>query len=283
MTESKRGRPALPEEQKRQQIGVRTSPSLKASLEAAAAENGRSVAQEAEWRLQRSFEDEERAGGDHTASLLRMVAAEIEKIEAVTGKRWSKNLKTWAAVARMFQFGPIRQVRPDKTSDDEAVMRPWNKLYNAREEKRSICGTLAAVGVFAVADLPETPSKPHRGLFGSSARHGAASSSVGSPNITGLLARYAESESVAPSRDKERQRVRDLGEDEATIADLLALIDKLEELDEVHRQASADWSKALEPYHEAEAEGVKLYQEMMQRRALEQMRQGDFTLMGEAF
>jgi len=48
MTESKRGRPALPEDKKRTQIGVRTSPGLKADLEQAAQENQRSVGQEAE-------------------------------------------------------------------------------------------------------------------------------------------------------------------------------------------------------------------------------------------
>ncbi|RYG86879.1 MAG: hypothetical protein EON58_21230 [Alphaproteobacteria bacterium] len=52
-----RGRPRLSPGQKRQQIGVRTSPSLKTALEAAAAANCRSVAQEAEWRLERSFAD----------------------------------------------------------------------------------------------------------------------------------------------------------------------------------------------------------------------------------
>ena len=282
MTGSKRGRPALPDDQKRQQIGVRTSPSLKASLEQAAAEKGRSVAQEAEWRLQQSFDDEQRAGGEHTASLLRIVAAEIEKIEASTGKRWSKNLTTWAAVARMFQYGPIRQARPDRTSDDEAVMKPWNKMVAAREEKREICATLGDIGVFATPELPEKPVKRSRGLFGASARL-SKDGGVGGVNIEGLLARYAGTDQTTPSRDRERQRVRDLNEDEATTAELIALVDRLEELDEAHRTAEADWTKALEPYHEAEAEGVQLYQDMMQRRALELMRQGDFTLMGEAF
>lgn len=52
-----RGRPKLPEEKRRTQIGVRTSPKLKVMLEEAARINARSVAQEAEWRLERSFID----------------------------------------------------------------------------------------------------------------------------------------------------------------------------------------------------------------------------------
>lgn len=52
-----RGRPRKPDGEKRQQIGVRLSPSLKAALETAAAANCRSVAQESEWRLEQSFRD----------------------------------------------------------------------------------------------------------------------------------------------------------------------------------------------------------------------------------
>jgi len=53
------GRP--PSAVRRQQIGVRTSPSLKAQLEEAARTNGRSVAQEAELRLIASFDYEDAA------------------------------------------------------------------------------------------------------------------------------------------------------------------------------------------------------------------------------
>lgn len=51
----KQGRPALPNERKRQQIGVRCGTPLKSALEASAAINGRSVAAEAEIRLLKSF------------------------------------------------------------------------------------------------------------------------------------------------------------------------------------------------------------------------------------
>lgn len=52
---NKCGRPRIAEGAKRQQIGVRTSPLLKERLEIAALANGRSVAAEAEARLDRSF------------------------------------------------------------------------------------------------------------------------------------------------------------------------------------------------------------------------------------
>lgn len=270
MTEAKRGRPALPDEQKRQQIGVRTSPTLKAALEQAAADNGRSVAQEAEWRLQRTFEEEERAGGDHTARLLRIVAAEIEKIESVTNKRWSKDLKTWAAVARMFAYGPIRELRPDKSSDDDIVMEAWNRLYAAQQEKKAIANEMTAAGFTVSPDLPEKARlSRRRGMFG-----------VGGG---GLLGQYA---SGGPALDVKREAIRKYiseAADAGSVDQLLAMLDRIVELDEIERSAAKDWDEARKPYNDAEDEGVKLFQEMMQRRAQERFAVGDFSLMGEAF
>lgn len=69
------GRPAKPIHEKRQQIGVRTSSALKAMLENAAAENGRSVAQEAEFRLENSFL------ADDVRSICSAILSEIERIK----------------------------------------------------------------------------------------------------------------------------------------------------------------------------------------------------------
>lgn len=259
MTEAKKGRPALPDDQKRQQIGVRTSPALKLALEAAAAENGRSVAQEAEWRLQQSFDDQRRAGGEHTDQLLRAMAGEIEQIEAETRKRWNKDLVTWAAVDRLFQNGPIKRLRPDLTSDDEVVMEAWKRIYAAEQEKKEICALLSLHQIYVMPGLPEKPKSARRGgIFGASA-------------------------APQPNRDKERKAVDALVEDAAERAEAMNLIDRLEALDESHRKADADWSEALRPYHEAEAKGRDIFRQMMQRRAQELFARGDYSLMGEAF
>jgi len=270
MTEAKRGRPALPDEQKRQQIGVRTSPALKAVLEKAASDNGRSVAQEAEWRLQRTFEEEERAGGDHSASLLRIVSAEIEKIETITGKRWSKDLKTWAAVARMFAYGPIRELRPDRTSDDDIVMSAWNKLYGAQQEKKAITEEMSAAGFAVSPDLPEKSRlSRRRGMFG-----------VGGG---GLLGQYASGGSALDvKREAIRKYITDVA-DAGIVDQLLAMLDRVVELDEIERAADKEWTEASKPYHDAEAEGAKLFQDMMDRRAQERFARGDYSLMGEPF
>jgi hypothetical protein len=283
MTDTKRGRPALPEEQKRQQIGVRTSLDMKRALEIAAERNGRSVAQEAEWRLQQSIDDEKRAGGEHTASLLRIVAAEIEKIEGMTRKHWNKDLATWAAVARMFQTGPIQQLRPDRTSDDEIVMEAWRRLTEAREQKRQVCDILVGLGVLASPELPEARRPRKLGLFGTSAATGTAGSG-GALDLAALAARYLGQPSAdGKSREAERVRVRALDADEQTTKDLMAMVDELERLDELHRIAEADWTEATEPYRQEEERGRQLFREMMQNRAQELFRQGDYSLMGEAF
>lgn len=280
MNEGKRGRPALPEEQKRQQIGVRTSSALKLALEQAAGANGRSVAQEAEWRLERSIEDEQRAGGEHNASLLRIVAAEIEKIEQMTKKRWTKDLATWAAVARMFQTGPIQQLRPDRTSDDEVVMEAWKRITEAREQKRQISDVLINLGVLASPELPEERKPRRGGLFGSSPPSGVSDV----VSISGLLAQYAGKQAVGTNgRDTERERVRALGADDRTTKDLMTMVDELERLDDLHRSAVADWTEAREPYRREEERGRQLFREMMEKRAQELFRQGDYSLMGEAF
>lgn len=60
-TKARMGRPPLPPEKRRSaSMGFRPTPSLRASLEAQAAVNQRSVSQEIEHRLERSFHDDAR-------------------------------------------------------------------------------------------------------------------------------------------------------------------------------------------------------------------------------
>ena len=53
------GRPCHGEEAKRCAIGVRVTPAMRSSIDAAAAANGRSLSQEVEFRLERSFRDDD--------------------------------------------------------------------------------------------------------------------------------------------------------------------------------------------------------------------------------
>lgn len=143
-------------------------------------------------------------------------------------------------------------------------MEAWNRVWSAEQEKRHICDQLVAAGVAATPELPEVAGRVTRkgGLFGSV---------FGNVTVN------------QPNRDKERSRVTALNADEADTVELMKMVDRLEQLDADHRVADADWSEAVKPYHEAEAKGREMYQEMMRRRAQELFQQGDYSLMGEAF
>ncbi len=91
-----RGRPALPPGKKRlSSTGFRPTPEIRAKLEAAARENGRSLSQEIESRLERSLGQEEDLyrsfGGKHIYALARILAAAVMAAESQTGKRWQEH------------------------------------------------------------------------------------------------------------------------------------------------------------------------------------------------
>ena len=92
-----------PGEGKRTPLNMRTTRELRERLEREAADSGRSLAQEIEFRLERSFAEEksqaeisdEAVGGFYTSFgkletflVARLLANAIHTIEAVTGKNW---------------------------------------------------------------------------------------------------------------------------------------------------------------------------------------------------
>ena len=83
---------------RRKTTSTRITPETRAQLEAAAAHSGRSLAQEIEFRLERSFLDEDarnrEMGGQELRALFRMLGAAAEIIETRTGKSWSKDWDT---------------------------------------------------------------------------------------------------------------------------------------------------------------------------------------------
>lgn len=104
-TGAKRGayrmpRPKLPEgEGKRLALNMRATKELRTRLEAAAAASGRSLAQEAEMRLESSFRAEdavtimsermsELLGGGHNASFLMWLSQILSSIDEELGTRW---------------------------------------------------------------------------------------------------------------------------------------------------------------------------------------------------
>jgi hypothetical protein len=82
---------------KRYPIGLRVTPTMRDRIVAAADESGRSIAQEAEHRLEMSFfREQEIYGGPHTEALLKALAMTVRFVEAKTGKRWIDDRDTAA-------------------------------------------------------------------------------------------------------------------------------------------------------------------------------------------
>ena len=104
------GRPRLPPGKKREApIGFRPTPDMRADLKAAAADKGRSMAQEIQSRLEKTFsrdEADERVreavlegiydsfGGEKKFGVMRLKASMIQIVEQSTGKSYFKDPDT---------------------------------------------------------------------------------------------------------------------------------------------------------------------------------------------
>ncbi len=92
------GRPAERESAKLAPLNMRTSPQLRAQIERAADDNGRSLTQEVERRLMTSFIFDEARGGQHINAFTAMLAATIQRLELRYGKKWIEDAETFSAV-----------------------------------------------------------------------------------------------------------------------------------------------------------------------------------------
>jgi hypothetical protein len=97
-----RGRPAKPsEEVKRYAMAFRTAYGLKHALDEAAAKNGRSVAQEMEERLFRSFryeQEDQFLGGGGQAEFLRSLIGAMNAVTRHCERPWHEDYVGWNAV-----------------------------------------------------------------------------------------------------------------------------------------------------------------------------------------
>lgn len=83
---------------RRHSLNTRTTKQLRDRLEAAATASGRSLAQEVEARLEKSFAEEDILlrvfGTPHDMLLLRTIAAALSQIQGTTGTLWSRDRET---------------------------------------------------------------------------------------------------------------------------------------------------------------------------------------------
>jgi hypothetical protein len=83
---------------KRVPLNMRTTQEIRERLEQAAADSGRSLVQEVEARLERSFQEEDALGGRQLRSMFGLLANAAVLIEEQTGKSCFEDYHTWIAV-----------------------------------------------------------------------------------------------------------------------------------------------------------------------------------------
>ena len=101
-------------------MGLRTSPDLKSKLDEAARQNGRSLTQEIESRLERDLVIEELDGGPEAVAILECVRKAITEAEGRSGKSWLSDTKTWSVAFDLSQKSLEELVAVD---DDQPAKR----------------------------------------------------------------------------------------------------------------------------------------------------------------
>ncbi len=102
-SKTKMGRPPLsPGKRRGASMGFRPTPGIRGKLEEAAKANGRSMSQEVEHRLERSFEEDEARGGRNTNDVFKVMGAVAAHIQTRTGKT-PADWKTGLAIGRAWK------------------------------------------------------------------------------------------------------------------------------------------------------------------------------------
>lgn len=93
----RRGRPPSPDKAEKpgEFVGFRSPRELKAKLERAAHDAGRSISTEAQFRLEQSFETDELFAGPTTRAFAMLLAATVAEVEGKTGQSWLSDAATY--------------------------------------------------------------------------------------------------------------------------------------------------------------------------------------------
>jgi Arc-like DNA binding domain len=129
-----RGRPPIPEaDRKRANLTFRTRSGMREKLEAAAAQSGRSVSEEVEYRLERSFQQAESIadilGGVATANLLLLISMAIQEVEKATGKSWREDAGTYDRMKLAAIYILNEAPRPDEATKTPTNLSEMSVLY----------------------------------------------------------------------------------------------------------------------------------------------------------
>lgn len=110
---------------------MRTTQDVRERLERAAADSGRSLVQEVEHRLERSFLDQEarerEMGGRETYNVLRLLGVAAMIVEERTGKKWIEDWKTAVAVRKTWHLLVGRNM-PKLPRDADAILQEEHSI-----------------------------------------------------------------------------------------------------------------------------------------------------------
>lgn len=258
MSENRGGRPSHHEgEIKKAAIAVRTAPSVRDALKAAAESAGRSVTQEVEARLTASLEADGGQRSPETWQLLNKIAVSIAEIEAMTGKRWHRDRKTAGAVLEMFDRKPRAWVNVDDPADDELVQKAWAALSVARVDRDKLIAYLEEIGIEAMR-----PAVRRKGLLGGGRTPGGQI--IGDALAHAFKGRW---------RERQQMELLALPKEIATAASII--IEQLEAADEREAEAMKAYDEATAPFREVESEGRAAYRNLRRLRAEEALQRGE--------
>lgn len=234
----KGGRKPEGSELKRAAVAVRTTPALKSKLQAAAEAEGRSLTQEIEARLAASLAEDKPDRTPETIRLLASVAADIERAEKVTGKRWHKNAVTWAWVREAMASGEIERQCPEverwMTDDDGIVHEQFVEIVQIQHRQDYDRQTLVELGINIL--------EPNPGILADSSQ----------PRFDFPLARLRAAQDV----DKKLRGAADL------------FLDRIEREDARRVQLQVANRRAWHELADAITEGARLWREDLARRGI---------------
>lgn len=138
------GRPTQGSEAKRAPLNMKTSPSLRRSLEVAAGKTGRPLTQEVEARLERTFAEDAIRGGAHNAAFFHLAVASAVQIETRNGSGWHEDIETfWAVKAAVNRLLDLN--RPKASSDLVAAQDAFEKAVRERSPANNYVTQLLAM------------------------------------------------------------------------------------------------------------------------------------------
>jgi hypothetical protein len=113
----------ISEGRKRWIMSMRTTNDGRERLRLAAEANGRSLSEEIENRLERTFQSDDAAGGFANAAFVSLIGAIIRDVEAQGRKSWQSDYETWASV-RQKVVSELDQREPSKKTARPGPAKP---------------------------------------------------------------------------------------------------------------------------------------------------------------